>query len=182
MKKLTYLLLTWMAVTSSFSVYAELYKSVDKDGEVTYSDVPPSEDAQKLETPQLNITPAVKVPPKAEEPDEDIEEEKDTRYSNLSITDPENDATIRNNEGSFSVTVNSQPELNTRQGHTFTLLLDGKSVHDKTQSGSFSLTNIDRGTHQIVAIIKNKQGKTLAKSKTTTVYIHRQSVLHKSPR
>lgn len=98
-----------------------------------------------------------------------------TKYSYLKIVSPENDATVRNNTGTLSISFAIKPALNTEQGHYFSLMMDGKTVQDKLASTSVSLNNVDRGTHNLLIYVKNKKGKTLRKSKPVTVYIHRQS-------
>ena len=129
-----------------------MYKWVDAEGNISYSDQPPFKDADKLDPPPINTTPAVSAPKTAAK---EVEEETDTKYSFFKITSPENDATIRNNEGNFSISLGINPELDTANGHYLTILLDGKPVHKKTTSTNASFSNVDRGTHKITATVKN---------------------------
>ena len=162
------------------SAHSEMYKWVDEEGNISYSDQPPFKGANTLSPPDLNTTPTVDVPEK--KPENILESTpKETSYSFFKITSPENDATIRSNEGKFSVSIGIKPTLNTSQGHYISIFIDNKLVQDKLNSTSINFNNIDRGTHQIKAEIRNKAGKTLTSSNITTVHLHRKSVLSPKP-
>lgn len=180
MNKLSISIITFCLFITATVSHAEMYKWVDAEGNISYSDQPPFKGADKLDPPSINTTPAVETPPKAAA--KEAEEETDTKYSFFKITSPENDATIRNNEGNFSISLGISPALDTANGHYLTILLDGKPVHKNITSTSASFSNIDRGTHKITATVKNSQGKALITASAVTVHIHRQSVLQKSPR
>ena len=172
------LLLAFITFINSTSVLAEMYKWVDKEGNISYSDQPPFKGAKKLDPPQISTTPAVAVPEKKTTPKKT--EEKLAKYSFFKITSPENDATIRDNNGNFTISMRSKPALNVAEGHYISVLLDGKAIQ-KQSSTTVNLSNIDRGTHKISAVIKNKNNQVLRKAKTITVHLHRQTILRKQP-
>jgi len=171
-------------LTFTTSAVAEMYKWVDKDGNISYADQPPFKGAEKLDAPDLTTVAAPEVPEKKATQTETAESKrkKSTSYTYLKITNPEHDATIRNNEGNFSISMTIKPALDTKHGHYFSVLMDGKTVQDKVYVSSASLTGIDRGTHKISVAVKNENGKILRKSKSITVHLHRQSALRKQPR
>ena len=171
MNKLTLLTLSLIPTFLSFNATAEMYKWVDENGNITYSDTPPVKEAEALRPPVLNTVPTVKPKPKASAPEE--RPEKPTIYTRLDITSPSNNATVRDNSGNISISMKTVPALNTKQGHTISVSLDGKMIKDKIQSTTTSLDNIDRGSHTISASIKNKKGSTLYTSQTITVHLHR---------
>lgn len=158
-------------------VQAEMYKWVDEEGNVSYSDQPQHKDARKLDSFSDNTIPATRVPPRAQ-PAPPPSGEPETRYSLLQINSPEHDQAIRSNIGNISVSLMTQPALNVAQGHSISLLLDNKLVSENITTDQATLQNLDRGTHQLSAIIKNKQGKTLQQSDTITFHLHRHSILH----
>ena len=162
MNKITLLALSLIPTLLSFNATAQMYKWVDENGNITYSDTPQIKDAQALRPPTLNTMPTVKAEKKTPEAD-----------TQLSITSPANDATVRDNSGNISISMSSKPALNTKQGHTISVSLGGKVIKDKLQSLSTSLSGIDRGTHTISASIKNAKGSTLYTSQTVTVHLHR---------
>ncbi len=156
---------------------AEMYKWVDEDGNVSYSDQPQHKDARKLEPFGDNTIPATPTPPKAQ-PTPAVPDKPETSYSLLQITSPEDDQAIQNNPGNISVSLTIQPALNVSQGHSISLLLDHQLVSENITTDQATLQNVDRGTHQLSAVIKNKQGKTLKQSDTITFHLHRHSILH----
>ena len=163
-----------------FSAHSQMYKWVDEDGNVSYSDQPPFKGANTLAPPDLNTTPKVDIP--KEKPKSILDSKpNETSYSFFKITAPENDATIRSNAGNFSASLGLKPALNTSQGHYISVFLDNKLVQDKLTSQSISFSNIDRGTHQIKAEIRNRAGKTISNSNTITVHMHRKSILNPKP-
>lgn len=158
----------------STSVHSEMYKWVDEEGNTNYSDKQPFENASTHITPDINTTPAVKAP----KPPIIEETAKQTVYQFFKITSPEHNATIRDNQGNFSISLAIQPALNTAQGHYISVLLDNKLAQDRLTGLGAQFSNVDRGTHQITALIKNKQGKILLRTKNITIYMHRKSVLN----
>lgn len=158
-------------------VQAEMYKWVDEEGNVSYSDQPQHKDARQLDTPTANTIPAVRVPPKVQ-PVPVAPDKPETRYSLLQITSPEHDQAIRSNPGNINVSLITQPALNVAQGHSISLLLDNKLVSENITTDQTTLQNVDRGTHQLSAIIKNKQDKTLQQSDSITFHLLRHSILH----
>jgi len=174
-----YLCVVFSSSTVFAQMYTQMYKWVDKDGNISYSDQPPHKGAAQLDAPALT-TMQPTPPKKSKAPDaSDKEDEAPTVYSYLKITSPQDDMTIRDNSGNFSISIGIKPALNTDQGHSLSLSLDGKVIKSKLTSTSISLTNIDRGTHKFSVSIKDKAGKTLHKSKSTTIHMYRQIVKQK---
>lgn len=176
MIKIKHLLVFFILILTSTATFAELYKWVDKEGNISYSDQPPVKGAKQFDAPKLSSVPATKIPQK--KPEIFSKEAPSTRYTSLAIISPKNDATIRNNEGKVSISFKATPPLNTEQGHYFTLMLDDKIKKKNFSGGSTSLSYIDRGSHTIGLIIKDKNNKTLYKSKTITFHLFRNSILN----
>jgi len=180
MNKIT-LLVTLILTLTCTTAFAEMYKWIDEDGNISYSDQPPYKGAETLDAPQISTTPAVKTPPGKTSKEEDEADKNETKYSYFKITSPENDATIRDNNGNFSIAMNSKPALDTAAGHYISILIDGKSVK-KQSSTTASFSNIDRGTHKISAQIKNKNNKVVRRTPTITLHLHRQVAPRKQAR
>ncbi len=162
---------------------AQMYKWVDEEGNISYSDQPPYKGADQLEAPALNTVPATSVPKKAPADDTDTEEDVEVaNYTELKITSPQDDMTIRDNTGTFSISFSVTPALDTDHGHYFSVIMNGKTVKNKLTSTTASFTNIDRGTQKIIVVVKNKKGKTLRKSKAISIHLHRQRVIRKQAR
>jgi len=113
--------------------------------------------AMSIETSLLDITPKV------------LKNEYE-----VIITQPKNNATIRDNTGSIYISGGIKPVF--KRGFMVQLYIDGKK-HKKPQNNSiFSLRNINRGEHQLKMELLDNTGKVIASSKVTTFYMHRASV------
>ena len=161
-----------LLITLSANSIAEVYKRTNPDGSVEFTDIPDSAKEKPVEMEPLpTFTPPLVRPQRPAREPTDL-----TRYDSVAITSPVNDATLRDNTGNVSVTVTVSPTL--RANHRVVLLLNGKQM-DESSSGSFQLTNIDRGSHQLQAKVQDAKGKTLLSSDTITFHLHRTSILHR---
>ncbi|NOR43645.1 MAG: DUF4124 domain-containing protein [Gammaproteobacteria bacterium] len=161
----------------TFTSHAGLYKGLDEDGNVLYSDTP-FENAEKITPPPITIIDAPKVKPKQKV----VEEEKqaETKYKKFSITAPKNEQTIWN-EPALTVSLQLNPALATAEGHKIWLMMDGKPLVKNSQSLSLQIGRADRGEHKLQAQIRNKKGKIIKRTKTVTVYIQ-HTVIRKQAR
>lgn len=161
-----YLLIAIILYSSAIS--AGLYKGLDDEGNVTYSDKP-FENSEKFTPPTITVVDAPKVPPKKEVV---VEEEKaaETKYTKFSISAPKNDQTIWN-EPDLMVSLKLSPALNTSEGHTTWLLMDDKPIVKNSQSLLLQIGRSDRGQHTLQAQVRNKKGKILKRTKSVTIHI-----------
>ena len=166
------ILLTLCLLPTLNGANAAAYKSVDKDGNVSYSDSP-GKSAEKLNLPPL---PVINISPSPEiglSPKQKKTQEQQT-YSQLIFEQPKNDETIRSNAGNILVKLLIEPEL--QENHTILLKSNGKDVA-QSKLNTFTLQHLDRGTHTLQASIINADGKTLRSSETITLHLHRHSQL-----
>lgn len=175
---LKYFLLAFILNSSTIS--AGLYKGLDEEGNVTYSDKP-FENSEQFTPPALTIVDAPKVPPKKEVAEEKEEKKaEETKYTKLSISAPVNDQTIWN-EPDLMVSLKLTPTLNIAEGHTTWLLMDGKPIVKNSQSLLLQIGRSDRGQHTLQAQVRNKKGKIIKRSKPVIIHI-KNSVVRKQPR
>lgn len=155
------------AALLSLSVSAGLYKGLDEEGNVIYSDKP-FDNAEQFTPPPLTIVDAPKVPPKKEV----VEEEKpaETKYTKFKITAPTNDQVIWNTPD-LMVAMQLNPPLNIAEGHTTWLMMDGKPLVKNSKSLLLPIGRADRGEHTLQGQVRNKKGKILKKTKSVTVHI-----------
>lgn len=153
----------------------KIYTWIDKNGNRIYSDVP-QDGAKVMEiskgtdyTPPNQVKDYSKIKPKV------VPEEK--VYSNFTIASPSNDATVRNNQGNLQLALDIRPAL--EKGHLIKVELDGVEVRT-AGSSIISLTNIDRGTHVLVAHIVTADGEVLDSTPPVTVHLHR-AIYRKKP-
>lgn len=161
---LTCLLVTYVSAET-------VYKTVDIDGNIIFSDTP-SEGAEQIEI-RKSQTLDLPAPPSFESSSK-RKQEKLVIYSNLQIVNPQDDATIHSNEGKVTVNVEMEPAL--IEGHQLVLYLDGKKIASGN-STTFTLNNIDRGTHQISINVVNADNKPIKESAKISFHLRRKSVL-----
>ncbi|OUS28295.1 hypothetical protein A9Q99_12250 [Gammaproteobacteria bacterium 45_16_T64] len=161
----------------SHNLYAAtVYKKVDENGNLVFSDVP-FDGAEVLDVPpvptiNLRVTknPLSTITPKAP-----TKANVSNSYKSLEITSPINDSSLVNTAGVGTVTVSASPSL--QPTHKFKLLVNGESKG--TQSGSsFSLSKLYRGAHTAVVQIVSSSGEVLKVSPPSTFYVRQHSIKH----
>lgn len=163
------------------SVNAELFKWVDENGEVIYSDQPPPAsknnqqeyklDEEKL--PPLISTPALRNPLGQSTSSNKAEE---NQIQSVSITYPEHDTAVRNNEGTLNIQLAVSPELNPKSGESVVVLMDGVEVY-RGKGSQVTLLEVDRGTHTLEAKMLSPSGQTISSSEPVTFTLQRYSAL-----
>ena len=154
---------------------AEVYKTVTPSGEVIYSDVK-TRGAKQFDVPKAQVytPPPLPVPVKTPV----VEEEEKPIYSSFAIDSPINETTIRDNLGNIELLLTLEPELIARDGHRIQYFLDGKPHGRKTVDTTKTLTNVNRGEHQLSAAVMDDTGKAIINTPSVTVFMHRESRLH----
>ena len=176
---LTVLILALLLPPGS-TVAGEIYRHVDENGNVTYSDEPADDDSKAME---LEPLPEVSLPDGAarERLDRSSESERDDGnseqqgYQSIEITQPEHDSAFWRGDGLVVVRFQSQPSL--RSGHRYALELDGERTR-QSRNTSFTLENMNRGTHEVVIHVVNANGETVSSSDVTRFTLHRPSQLN----
>ncbi|MDD1783567.1 DUF4124 domain-containing protein [Enterovibrio sp. ZSDZ35] len=154
------------------------YRWVDENGVVHFSDSPPEASIEleiELKAIPLNTSPQIAAPPSPDAPP--VPPVPDAPMaSDILLLSPLDEETIRNSEGSITVSVSTDLPLGENQ--SVRAVIDGKA--QKSQQGlSIELNNIDRGEHSIkVQLIQD--GKVIASSDSATVFLHR-TIHRKAP-
>nr|WP_262411504.1 DUF4124 domain-containing protein [Halomonas utahensis] len=162
------------------TVAGEIYRHEDENGNVTYSDEPADDDSEAME---LDPLPEVSLPDGTarERRDRSSESERDDGndgqqgYQSIEVTQPEHDSAFWRGDGLVVVRFQSQPSL--RSGHHYALELDGERTR-QSRSTSFTLENMNRGTHEVVIHVVNANGETVSSSDVTRFTLHRPSQLN----
>ena len=166
-----FLLIIYLFVIPAFA--ADVYRSVDENGNIIYTDKP-TPDAEKIRIDEIQTIEGPDVKPFEYTPQKS--DQKPFGYS-LSITSPEDGAAIRSNNGDISISATVKPNL--AVGHQIALYLDGNVA--ATGGPQFDLTNVDRGTHSAVVAIQDKNGTEIQRSNPVSFTVLRASVQNKPP-
>lgn len=160
-----------MLLAGTCPANAALYKGLDAEGNVVYSDRP-FEAAEKFTAPAISVveTPESKAVKKATEDEKPAE----FKYTDFDIASPANKETIRN-QPDVVVSLKLKPGLNEAESHSIWLLLDGKAVVKNAKSLSLPLGRLNRGAHEIQAQVRDGNGKIVLRTRAVVVYIHQTS-------
>tara|TARA_R110000782_G_scaffold13730_22_gene40360 strand:+ start:3209 stop:3790 length:582 start_codon:yes stop_codon:yes gene_type:complete len=158
-------------IFSSVAYAKTVYKTVDAEGNIVFSDVP-SAGAEEIKIKEAQAINSPKVRSFKVSPPEDTPVK--FQYTRLAIISPENDSTIHGGEGNVNIAVVLEPKLT--ENDAMSLFMDGKEVLSGRDS-QFLLANVDRGTHSIYVVVKNEVDKVLKRSAKVTFHVRRASRL-----
>ena len=178
MSRLTAILLAFLLSCTAIRPHAaEIYKTVDKDGNVVFSDQP-ADDAKPV---SIGPTNSMGPPSGASRPaaPEGSSEPTAAYYESLDITSPEDGSTINNPVGNVLVQFNLSPQL--RDGDTTRLLIDGVPGGIPADGGLLAPTN-SRGEHRLEVQVLDPEGSVLRTSAPIQVTVFRSPVRDKPGR
>ena len=146
---------------------ATIYKTVDNNGNVVFTDTQPTD--QPGET--VNLRPLTPIPSPSTSRPMPVSITEPTRklYSRFTITKPDHNATIRDQE---TITVKLAVSPRVEFGHTVRLRLNGKVVAESRRQSTFELKEVERGSHTLTAEIVDSQ-KQVIRSTSHTIFVHR---------
>ena len=156
------------------AAHAELYKKVDEQGNITYSDVP-SGAAKPVQPPGLTTygTPN-QHKQTSKKPADPAKAAAATVYTALAIANPVNNEALRDNSGTVTVKITLAPQLDTKSGHKLIALLDQKPAAE-AQAGEIALKDVERGAHALKVQVTDATGHVLKESAEINFQLHRGS-------
>ena len=166
---------TGLFVLLSGPALAEVYRTVDAQGNVTFSDEP-SEGAEAI-TVKPVTTVTLPKPENVMESDKLREEVKreGSVYQSLSFVYPQNNQAFHSGSGDIRFEVQSTPRL--RPDHKYEVTLDGQPI-GQSASGTLTVNNVFRGTHEAGLHIVDENGVQVKTGPSITFTVHRPSVLN----
>ena len=164
-------LFTLMSVACTVAVSGTVYKWVDDNGVVHFSDQP-HENAEKvqLKAPQTYTAPKTPARPQT------------TRqaptpaavYQSCAVSEPANEQVFMNTD-TVTAGVTVQPAV--RPGDSAVVTLDGQRVPGvPANGGQFTISPVDRGTHSIQMTVQDASGATLCSSPAVTFHVQQPSL------
>ncbi|MFL1454342.1 DUF4124 domain-containing protein [Marinobacter sp. GN3S48] len=160
-------------VLTSAPAFAEVYRNVDAQGNVIFSDEP-SDGAEEVRVkPVTTVT--LPKPADVQEPEKlrQVAEEEGSAYSSVRIVAPNDDEAFHSGSGDVAFRVTSNPGL--KEGHRYEVTLDGQPV-GQTTSDTVTVRNVFRGTHDAGVNIIDKNGVQVKTGESISFTIHRPSV------
>lgn len=175
-RETTFFLILLSLTTFSQCLQAGVYRVVDEEGNVTYTDNPPANDpsVETLDLPPVNTQPALQIPVTRKKNDED----ETSGYERITIASPAQETTIPPGQLDIPVKVSLEPAL--KAGDRIQLLFDGQPYGAPGASSLFKINALVRGEHRIQAQVIDHNNNVVISSGITTVYVKRHSIQHHS--
>ncbi|MDZ7788227.1 MAG: DUF4124 domain-containing protein [Halofilum sp. (in: g-proteobacteria)] len=178
MKRLLMILLP-AALAAGPVAASEIYRTTDADGNVVFTDEPPSENAEPVELDPLTTVKPVEGEPDGASSAGTSGEEPDTPsngISGIAIAYPENEKGIRHNGGNVPFRVALEPEGATLpRGHQVEIILDGEP-RGRAASTQVTVSPVERGPHTVRARIIDNAGQTRYESESVKFYLLRKAL------
>jgi Domain of unknown function (DUF4124) len=160
------------------AVATEVYRWVDADGQVHYSDQwqPGAEKLRIQEPAVFGSSKVADSAPPAARPGQPAATGQ--RYESLEIASPAQEEVLWNTEGQLRVSVRVNPSL--QQGHGLRLFLDDTSQDLPAGSTEAQLKDVFRGVHTLKAQVVDKGGTVLIESQPTSFAVRQTSIANPS--
>lgn len=165
-----------LALSALPAAAQNIYKSVDEDGNVVYTDEPPSPEAQPMDLPPITVADPYEVPAESRDvPEGEREEVPDVLYPDLGFISPVSEEHFWGTGGSFTAQLGSAQSL--AGDHQVQFFLNGQEAG--TSSSYFlQISGVDRGEHAISAAIVDASGQVVARAGPVVFYMRQHSALH----
>jgi len=155
------------------SAHAEIYKSINAAGEVVYSDTR-TQGAETMKMPALSTYATPPVTPSAIS--KKAKSVETAVYEDFVFLTPEDDATIRNNQGIINAELKLTPALRGKLNHRVQFYLDGEAYGEPGSSIRTVMSDVERGEHSLTASVLDANGDTLISTAPVIVHLHRESI------
>src|SRR5690606_21195191 len=172
------LVLACLVVSAAATGATEVYRWVDEDGVVHFSDQP-HPGAEKLEVADpptvpayRRSTPAQRTPAQQQAPATPAT----AAYQSLEIVQPAAEETLWNIGGRLTVVLGLQPAL--QPGHRVRVHFDG--TPREVPGLRFELEEVYRGAHNLQAEVVNEAGQVLIRSEPIRFYVQQTSILNRN--
>ncbi|MDX1555608.1 MAG: DUF4124 domain-containing protein [Xanthomonadales bacterium] len=184
-------LVTALVAAWSSAVVAQVYKVVDENGNVTYTDQPPADGSGAVVLPEISVvetepeddTAALDATADPTAPtaggDEALVEEEQPKtprelrrmFSDFRILSPAPEESLWGTENTVVVSWGASAPY--EPGMSVSVYVDGQA-RDTDPNGNLSIT-LDRGEHQVYAVLRDADGRRIITTSTVTFYIHQAS-------
>ena len=170
-----------LALLVASTASAQIYKIVDKDGNVTYTDQAPPDGSEPMDLPELSVidtdyeeeqTGETEAAASGEETDELTPRDLRRIYRDFRILTPANDETFWGTSNAVVISWGSQSPM--QPGMKSRLFVDG-APQAESESTTLALT-LDRGEHSVYAELRDVRGRRVVTTPPVTFFIKQAAV------
>ena len=171
------ILITMLLTFAAGPLMAQVYKSVDENGNVTYTDQPPADGSGPIELRPISVieAPTYEKAPEVDKEGATGEESKELTlkdlrktYKDFSIIAPQPEESIWNPEEFISVAWRVGDQL--QPGMTVMVSVDG-TLYANTTDQIVQVNLRDRGEHKVTAELKDSKNRLVATAGPVIFYI-----------
>jgi hypothetical protein len=174
----TVLLLLAIFAASALANAQTVWKWVDEHGVTHYSDRPvPGATKMELSAGSSSTTTIATPPPGSSAPPRERPQrgQAGPLYQTLAIASPTSGESIINTGGLVQVSIRLEPAL--QSDHELHVYLDGRRIESDVRNATeYSLTEIPRGEHMLVAAVTDRRGHRVQESERVTFYVRQTSI------
>lgn len=154
---------------------AEIYRSVDEDGNVVYTDRPGA-GGTPVQLPELSTYESQPAPPPT--PTVPSADDASGPAVALSFVQPGEGETVFDNQGNLAVAVRVEPPL--QPGQKLALQIDDREPV-KSDAPTYQFSEVYRGTHTLKAWVESAAGTALGQPASVTFHMRQASRLFRNP-
>lgn len=158
-----------LLIMMAYPAVADVYKTVDKDGHVIYSDSPASDKAEKVQLREINTVPETQVMPNAAPVNSYPPQEEKITYQ-IDIISPRAEVTIPPGQRDLAIAVNLSQPL--RETHLLVYFMNGEML-EETAMTNIIVKDVPRGSHTLVVEVIDASGQSLGTSPPVIVNVIR---------
>lgn len=152
-----------------------IYKIVDEDGNITYTDQKPADDAEPMNLPEINVMQGEA----AEIPIPQPSDGEDSPALNFRIVSPQNEERIFADGDTLSVTLGSDVQIPpTAQ----VVIFVNDVAQPPIQRMTASFESMDPGQHSLRAELQTAAGRVLASTETVSFFMGQSARLNPASR
>lgn len=182
LKNVPLLILALVIGCSMQNAFAQVYKVVDKDGNVTYTDTAPKDGSAPVDLPPISVieTPEYQVKPKPETADGNPKKSiraLRSEYRDFAIISPTAEDSIWGPEQTVTVAWSTSKPL--LQGMMVRVSIDGND-QGPSPSNQIAVPPLERGEHTVDATLLDGDGRLIARADPVTFFV-RQPNLYTNP-
>lgn len=163
-------LITLLLFILALPATADIYKQVDENGKVIYSDTPGGTRVQQVDLPPINTQPATPVTTPARKKVHD----QPALPFRVSITSPADGTHIPAGQRDIEVVVRVDPGL--QPGYTLQAYLNNVAYGPASSESAWILEQVYRGEHTLNVDLLDPDGHAIATSDSVTLYVFRPTV------
>jgi hypothetical protein len=185
-KTVLLILISFLLAIMANPLMAQVYKTVDADGNVTFTDQPPGDGSKPIELKPISVieAPTYEQAPKASEEGAEDEAGKEMslkylrrNFADFAIVAPQQEESVWHPESAITVAWNARYAL--QEGMLVTVSVDGVKQPPTTQQ-IIPVAGLERGEHVVAAELTDAKNRLVATAEPITFFVRRPGLYNRA--